>query len=437
MRPCALLWVTLFRSLNTIIESILIQCFMTVMSNASRSQGAGRLPARDKRSRQTTCRCSKAVGIAMKNLPRNAACARAAAREAPPRPASLPARPDAEDDGRALAAFALRGRRGWPRSTWGSKPEQERVGDAGVTSREKSMERQKVEELKNRVPCAAVLEKAGFAVDPKESTRRAIKYRRDNDIIIVIHAGKGWFDPLSDAKGDVYGLVAHLNGGGFNTCLDRVAELVGFVPIEPAWPRLAERKDSDLLVTERWRRRCRPWRGSATWRYLRDVRHLSEAIIQATIRQDRLREGPWGSMWAAHTNDVNGVVGWEERGPEWRGFATGGAKVMFRLGGHDAVRICVAEAAIDAMSLATIEHLRPDTLFLSTGGGWAPSTEAAIRTLAAREGTLLVAATDNNPQGEVYAGRLMAIALEAGCGFERLRPLAGDWNEELSRNIIV
>ena len=53
-------------------------------------------------------------------------------------------------------------------------------------------------------PCAAVLEQAGFAVDRKESTRRAVKYRRGDDIIIVIHEGKGWFDPLSDAKGDVF-----------------------------------------------------------------------------------------------------------------------------------------------------------------------------------------------------------------------------------------
>jgi hypothetical protein len=31
-----------------------------------------------------------------------------------------------------------------------------------------------------------------------------MKYRRGDAIIIVIHDGKGWFDPLSDGKGDVY-----------------------------------------------------------------------------------------------------------------------------------------------------------------------------------------------------------------------------------------
>lgn len=36
-----------------------------------------------------------------------------------------------------------------------------------------------------------MLERAGFALDVNESTRKAMKYRRDAAIIIVIHDGKG------------------------------------------------------------------------------------------------------------------------------------------------------------------------------------------------------------------------------------------------------
>ena len=39
------------------------------------------------------------------------------------------------------------------------------------------MEKADLEELKEKVTCAAVLETAGFAVDRQESTRRAVKYR--------------------------------------------------------------------------------------------------------------------------------------------------------------------------------------------------------------------------------------------------------------------
>lgn len=74
-----------------------------------------------------------------------------------------------------------------------------------------------------------------------------------------------------------------------------------------------------------------------------------------------------------------GVVGWMGRAgtrvPEWRGFSTGGSKVLFRLGAPDALRLCVTEAAIDAMSLAAIEGLQDATLYVSTGGGWSPRTE--------------------------------------------------------------
>ncbi len=293
------------------------------------------------------------------------------------------------------------------------------------------MEKREVEELKDRVLCAAVLESAGFAVDLKESTRGAVKYRSGAAIIIVIHDGKGWFDPLSDAKGDVFRLVGHLDSVGFAKSLERVAELIGFVHTEPAWRLPASDLDNDITVAERWERRRPPWPGSATWRYLHSERDLPEPVIRAAALQDHLREGPRGSMWAAHSDDRGIVTGWEERGPEWRGFATGGAKRLFRFGPPDAWRFCVTEAAIDAMSLAEMEGLRADSLYLSTGGGWAPATAMAIRALAAREPSKLVAATDNNAQGEIYAGRLRAIADEVGCGFDRLRPTEEDWNQDL------
>ncbi|RCS23055.1 DUF3991 domain-containing protein [Phyllobacterium salinisoli] len=293
------------------------------------------------------------------------------------------------------------------------------------------MEQDERNELRNRVFCAAALDEAGYAIDLKESTRRAVKYRHGDKIVIVIHGGKGWFDPLSDAKGDVFSLMTHLYGVGFPEAKMRVGRLVGYEPRQPVWKRQARQRDPDRGVAERWSARRNPWPGSTTWRYLRNERHLPEAVVRAAIRHDLLREGPCGSMWAAHRDGAGMVTGWEERGPEWRGFSTGGAKNLFRFGRCDPLRLCVTEAAIDAMSLAVLEGARRDSLYVSTGGGWAHATNAAIRLLAAREDVLLVAATDNNAQGHAYADRLEAIADEAGCGFERLRPQEDDWNAEL------
>ena len=136
-------------------------------------------------------------------------------------------------------------------------------------------------------------------------------------------------------------------------------------------------------------------------------------------------------MWAAHVNSDGVVTGWEERGSNWRGFSTGGTKVLFRLGAADALRLCVTEAAIDAMSLATFEGLPEGSLYLSTGGGWSPTTAEAIRALAARPASQIVAATDANLQGEAFASRLGEIAEAVGCDWFRLMPPAEDWNDAL------
>jgi len=293
------------------------------------------------------------------------------------------------------------------------------------------MEKADIEELRSRVGCAAVLETGGYSVDLKESTPKAIKYRSGDQIIIVIHDGKGWFDPLSDAKGDVYSLVRHLDGCDFLEAFVQVASLVGFEPSRPEWQRQSRASEPDQSIRDRWAVRRRPWRGSATWRYLRDERHIPEDVIRSAIAESVLREGPRGSMWAAHTDAAGIVTGWEERGPDWRGFASGGNKVLFRLGMASALRICVTEAAIDAMSLAAIETMRRDTLYVSTGGGWSPATDADIRLLTERPHTRLVAATDANPQGEAFVARLRELAGEAGCDFERLKPAADDWNAML------
>jgi hypothetical protein len=67
-----------------------------------------------------------------------------------------------------------------------------------------------IEELREKVHCAVVLERTPppWKLDRKESTKLSLKYRRaKGEILIVSHAGRGWWDPTSDAKGDVFRLV--------------------------------------------------------------------------------------------------------------------------------------------------------------------------------------------------------------------------------------
>lgn len=293
------------------------------------------------------------------------------------------------------------------------------------------MHKHDLDDLRARVPCAAVLEQAGFAIDAKESTRRAVKFRRGSDIVIVIHEGRGWFDPLSEAKGDVFRLAEHLDGSSFGQSLKQVAALVGYPLEEPAWTRVARDMTDRASIEERWENRRKPWPRSMTWSYLRADRCLPDFVIKSAIGSGMLKEGPYGSMWASHIDDDGVITGWEERGPNWRSFSTGGSKVLFRLGHFEALRLCVTEAAIDAMSLAAFEGFREGSLYLSTGGGWSPTTETALRKLASRPGARLIAATDANSQGESFAIRLREIADATGSDWLRLKPPAEDWNDAL------
>ncbi|OOO28490.1 MULTISPECIES: DUF3991 and TOPRIM domain-containing protein [Rhizobium] len=289
------------------------------------------------------------------------------------------------------------------------------------------MDRQKIEELRERVSCGAVLVDAGFALDARESSRRAVKFRRGGEIVIVTHGGAGWFDPLSDEKGDVFSLAVFLEKIPFKASIARVRRLAG-VNLMPA-PRWLGAPPALLSVEDTWERRPRLFRLSPAWRYLHDTRALPWQVLRRVAEMGIVRQGPQGSAWFAHHDEAGTISGWEERGPQWRGFSTGGSKTLFRLGGKAMTRVCITEAAIDALSLAALEDIRPDTLYASTGGGWSPSTVRAIETIAPK--AMLVAATDADPQGEVYADRLRQIADRVGGDFIRLRPHAIDWNEEL------
>jgi hypothetical protein len=292
------------------------------------------------------------------------------------------------------------------------------------------MRREEIEKLREAVRCAVLLEQAGFAVDVKQSTRRAVKFCRGGEIIIVTHEGRGWFDPLGDDTGDVFALAGSLEHLGFPEAVDRVGDLVGVKAAPVTWKKPPSNVKPGNILT-RWHSRRHPAPGSGVWRYLCWSRSIPIFILQAAVNQGVVREGPFGSMWAGHRDDAGWLVGREERGPEWRGFSTGGSKVLFRLGAPDALRLCVTEAAIDEMSLAAIEGLQDDTLYLSTGGGWSPRTEAALITLLARPNALLVCATDANAQGDAFAFRLQDLATQAGRPSIRLRPPAEDWNDVL------
>jgi hypothetical protein len=300
-----------------------------------------------------------------------------------------------------------------------------------------------IEKLRDKVHCAVVLERTppSWKLDQKESTKLSLKYRRGKgEILIVSHAGRGWWDPTGDAKGDVFGLVQrlepHLN---FGHVRKRLREFAGLSPSFPTVDRAGRRNDLDRPVAERWAERKAVWPNSPTWRYLARKRFLRTAIIQAASAAGVLREGPVGSAWFAHFDNESAVAHVDVRGPTYKGSLTGGAKSLFRLPpiGLALPRLVLAEAAIDALSMAAIERLRADTLYAATGGGMGPGTIAALEALlagmAALPGALFCSATDANGPGDRFADRHRLLSEKMGIPFTRLRPPieGGDWNDVL------
>ena len=299
-----------------------------------------------------------------------------------------------------------------------------------------------VEWLKANVSCAVLLERLPpvWWLDRAESSRASLKYRRgDGEILIVNHDGRGWWDPLSDAKGDIFTLAQHLEPGLTFPKARRV--LLAFAGIAPSFPEALRlrRPAPGVMVSERWERQPHLSHGSPTWLYLTGQRRLPQTILLAACAADAVREGPHGSAWFAHRDAVDGVTGIEMRGPDYRNFSAGGSKTLFRLpsGVGPLPRVAVCEGAIDALSLAAIERCRADTLYTATSGGIGPQTVIALqqllRDLTGDPAGLLIAATDADPAGRRHAARLETIAIEAGLRFEAILPPDGlnDWNDVL------
>jgi hypothetical protein len=304
-----------------------------------------------------------------------------------------------------------------------------------------------LEEMRAGVSCAVLLERhpPPWQLDKKESTRNCLKYRRGKgEVILVTHEGRGWWDPGSTAKGDIFGLVQFLDPGlNFGEVRKVLRPFVGLSPTFPEHGRSQARSAPDLPLTARWERRRRPRPGSPTWRYLADVRRLPAPVISAAISTDVLREGPYGSAWFAHRDHEGRLTGIEMRGADYRGFTPGGEKTLFRMPGRLRTstvlqrRLVVTEAPIDTLSVATIEHLQADTLYVATAGGMGPGTIAALerefQRLAAEESGEVAIATDNDAAGHGYAIRLADMAAAFDLKTSRLLPDANDWNDVLRR----
>ena len=218
------------------------------------------------------------------------------------------------------------------------------------------------------------------------------------------HDQRGWWDPLSSAKGDVFSLVQHLDSSlNFGQVRQLLRLFVGVTPIFPRTkPGATDQTDRPAPAT--WWTNRRPLKpGSPSWRYLNTERGLPASILIHAASVDAVREGFRGSVWFGHRqNEVVSHV--EVRGPIFKGSLRGGTKALFRLA--------------------------------AAGGGMGAGTVAAIQDIlegmSTRGSGELASATDADPTENAYAERHAELARGTGITFLRLRPTSGtDWNDVL------
>lgn len=314
---------------------------------------------------------------------------------------------------------------------------------AAPTPRRRGDDQDEIAVLRQSVHCSVILEREGWKIDPAESTRHALKYRRDSgEILIVNHDDRGWWNPLGVEKGDCFTLIQFLhpemNFGHVRKELRAIAGVSPSYPVAAAPARATGNPDIPPLV--RWQAKPTLTPATKAWHYLADRRRIPAAILHAASAQDCVRAGGFRSAWFAHRDHRGDLTCIEARGPNFRGVLRGGHKTLFRFapGGFtgQALRVAVTEAPIDALSLAALEAGETGTLYVGTTGGMGPGTADALQLLAAdlvEVGGTMVLATDADQAGERHAERIGDALASIEVSIERLRPTgnANDWNDVL------
>lgn len=296
------------------------------------------------------------------------------------------------------------------------------------------------------VSCAALLEDNGYLLVAEKSTRHCLKYRKNDDILIVTHHDRGWWDArtpkgVPGSSGDIFALARRLDPE--MTWREVCTHLGAKVGVEPKGAKYVKERApraDERSPAERWEDRKLPRRGGKVWTYLTGERCLPDWVVRRAITTGCIRDG-YHAAWFAHRDAQGQVCGAELRGPETHMCLGGSIKTLFRFrpgSGTEVRRLVVAEAAIDALSFAALDRERtPDTDYVSTAGGMGPETVATLKAELAKmhdlPNAILVVATDDDDAGNNFADMLYVLADEAGVAFTRRLPpdRAKDFNQTL------
>lgn len=293
-----------------------------------------------------------------------------------------------------------------------------------------------LERFKSEISLAEVAAAHGYQLDRQHSSRSSLVMRHpDGDKIVVATGEDGhgvFFSVRTNASGSVIDFVMerrglnlgqvrgvlrpYLSGGVFSFPTAKSSPL-------PRLPKPQPIPHDRAALVSRWLG-FRPYGGG----YL-EGRGLSRETIAAFAERIRLDER--GNTVFRH-DDLDGLLGWEVKNRGFTGFVGGGLKALFGVRVEVAPqtsppRVALAESAIDVMSFYQTDP-KPG-LYLSFGGSLSPEQHALLGDVLTRYPEAeVVAATDNDPEGDEFADLIGSIRPDV----TRARPPKGkDWNDAI------
>lgn len=309
----------------------------------------------------------------------------------------------------------------------------DRQGARKTHAKLRENDRHELDELK-RLDIGTVALTCGWAdvsqshPDSSDRIGKAFRiYTRDKDTIKAsLKDGKWlWTSNKSGKSGSVIDLwLADHPAASLGDARAALREFAGNAPPIPAEKSVTVQNNRDGMAEADHTAARNRWKEA---KHITAQRSYAEkrGISRETLERfpSELRVGAFGGVYFAHRNLETGYIqGFEQRWDDENGqkntarFAKGGRKTVNVLGDPArATRMAVVESGLDALALAELEQ-RDDTLYVSTGGGFGPLTEAALLRLT--HGRTVVSAFDNDRGGETLHLRLLGIFLEA----KRLAP---------------
>ena len=278
----------------------------------------------------------------------------------------------------------------------------------------------------------------GFAKTEKSTQNSpSLKNAKGDHIVIKVQpdGAHTFFSPTSEHKGSIFDFVMWQENCDFQAAGEKIRYLLGremehdfkagsTAPQHKSFDREAVKKLKVLTYSK----------------YLE-----SRGIHDTLLQHGRFK----GTIFIDEHNNVvfphfkgKEIVGYVKKNYKFSGFSEGGEKLLWKSNQFPSdTRLVVCEAAIDGLSYATMLAENPKhkesffhTRFISIDGGMSPEAEKALRTEVASlpEKGIVVAAFDNDSQGEKYTKKLKEICAECHREMKVAIPKQKkDWNEVL------